>query len=306
MIPSFIITFRETLEAALVVGIVLSYLYRVKQTKYNNVVYTGVTAGIVASIIGALLFTALAGGFTGRAEEIFEGITMLVGALLLTTMILWMMRQKHIAKELEDKVATELTKVHTFGIFSLVFVAILREGIETAIFLRAASFASTSNNMFGALTGMIAAILLGYAMFLGSMKINIKKFFNITSILLILFAAGLVAHGVHELQEAKVVPTGVEHVWDINPSLKPDGGYPVLHEKGYIGGILTSLFGYNGNPSLIEVLSYFIYLFIVFVLWQNIERSKRSEMPPIEVKKEIMKATSGGIKISVSTPETVN
>jgi len=160
--------------------------------------------------------------------------------------------------------------------------------------------------MFGALTGMIAAILLGYAMFLGSMKINIKKFFNITSILLILFAAGLVAHGVHELQEAKVVPTGVEHVWDINPSLKPDGGYPVLHEKGYIGGILTSLFGYNGNPSLIEVLSYFIYLFIVFVLWQNIERSKRSEMPPIEVKKEIMKATSGGIKISVSTPETVN
>lgn len=102
MIPSFIITFRETLEAALVVGIVLSYLYRVKQTKHNNIVYAGVISGIVASIIGAILFTALAGGFTGRSEEIFEGITMLAGALLLTTMILWMMKQKHIAKKLEN------------------------------------------------------------------------------------------------------------------------------------------------------------------------------------------------------------
>lgn len=120
MIPSFVITFRETLEAALVVGIVLSYLYRVQQTKHNRTVYVAVISGIVASIIGAILFTALAGGFTGRAEEIFEGVTMLVGALLLTTMILWMMKQKHIAKDLENKVAAELTKAHAFGIFSLV------------------------------------------------------------------------------------------------------------------------------------------------------------------------------------------
>jgi high-affinity iron transporter len=278
MIPSFIITFRETLEAALVVGIVLSYLYRVKQTKYNNVVYAGVISGIVASIIGAILFTILAGGFTGRTEEIFEGFTMLIGALLLTTMILWMMKQKHIARELENKVATELTKAYTFGLFSLVFIAILREGIETVIFLRAASFVSTSNNMIGALAGIIVAILLGYTMFLGSMKINIKKFFDITSILLILFAAGLVAHGVHELQEAQIIPTMVEHVWDINPPVNPDGDYPVLHEKGHIGSILKSLFGYNGNPSLIEVFSYFTYLVLVFVLWQNIERSKRDEI----------------------------
>ncbi len=109
MIQSFIITFRETLEAALVVGIILSYLVRIKQTKYNSVVYIGIALGIIASIIGALLFTIVAGGFTGRAAEIFEGITMLVGALLLTTMILWMMNQKHIAKELEDKVSRELT-----------------------------------------------------------------------------------------------------------------------------------------------------------------------------------------------------
>ncbi len=272
MIPSFIITFREVLEAALIVGIILSYLAKTKQTQYNNVVYIGVASGVVASIIGAFLFKILAGGFTGRAEEIFEGITMLVGASLLTTMILWMMKQKHIAKEIEDRVATELTEAHRFGLFLLIFVAVLREGIETVIFLGASSFVSTNNTLVGALAGIIAAIFLGYAIFVGSRKINIKKFFNITSIMLILFAAGLVAYGIHELQEAAIVPTIIEHVWDINPSLNLDSSYPLLHEKGYIGSLLKGLFGYNGNPSLIEVLSYFVYLVVVFLLWRNIEK----------------------------------
>jgi high-affinity iron transporter len=136
MIPSFIISFREVLEAALVVGIILSYLVKTKQTKHNNVVYYGVISGILASIIGAFLFTKIAGGFSGRAEEIFEGVTMLAGAFLLTTMILWMMRQKHIAKEIEQRVDTEIKNTHKFGLFALVFIAVLREGIETVIFLR--------------------------------------------------------------------------------------------------------------------------------------------------------------------------
>ena len=275
MIPSFLITFREVLEAALIVGIVLSYLIRTRQAQYNNIVYLGVALGIVASIIGAIVFTAIAGGFTGRAEKIFEGITMLVGAFLLTTMILWMMKQKQVAQELEHRVATEITKRHKFGLFLLVFVAILREGIETVIFLNAASFISVNNSIFAAFAGIVAAILLGYAIFLGSMKINIKKFFNITSIILILFAAGLVAHGIHELQEAKIITTVIENVWDINPAVNPDGSYPILHEKGYIGSILKSLFGYNGNPSLVEVLSYLVYLLFVFGLWKNIESADR-------------------------------
>ncbi|MFC1976305.1 FTR1 family protein [Chloroflexota bacterium] len=272
MIPSFIITFRETLEMALIVGIILSYLSRIKQTRYNNIVYAGVASGIAASVVGALLFSAIAGGFTGRSEEIFEGITMLIGAFLLTGMILWMMKQKHVATELEQKVATELVQARRFGLFLLVFIAILREGIEIVIFLGASNFASTDNNLIGALNGIAAAILLGYAIFFGSMKINLKKFFEITSILLILFAAGLVAHGVHEFQEAHIVPTAIEHVWDINPPLDSDNSYPLLHEKGYIGSLLKGLLGYNGNPSLIEVLSYLIYLVFAFVLWKNIDK----------------------------------
>lgn len=274
MIADFIITFRETLEAALIIGIILSYLAKTKQTKYNSVIYLGVFAGIVASIFGAFLFNSFAGGFTGRTEQIFEGVTMLFGAILLTTVILWMFKQTHLAKDLEQRVNAKVLQASKIGLFLLIFVAVLREGIETVIFLRAASFVSGGNSLMGALLGVVVAIFIGYLIFVGSKKINLQKFFTITSILLILFAAGLVAHGVHEFQEAAIVPTFVEHVWDINPSapLAEQGIYPLLHEKGYIGNILKGLFGYNGNPSLLEVLSYLIYLGIAFVLWKRIAR----------------------------------
>src|SRR3989338_9100616 len=181
MIASFIITFRETLEAALIIGIILSYLIRTKQTRFNNVVYLGIGTGVVASIIGALLFNVLAGGFEGKAEQIFEGITMLIGAALLTTMILWMMKQKHVAHQIQSEVHDKLAEARKFGLFMLVFVAVLRDGIETVIFLGASSFISSDNNLIGALGGIIAAIILGYLIFVGSMKINLKRFFNITS-----------------------------------------------------------------------------------------------------------------------------
>ncbi|MFH1125855.1 MAG: FTR1 family protein [Candidatus Altiarchaeota archaeon] len=272
MISSFIITFRETLEAALIVGIVLSYLVKTRQTTYLRTVYAAIISGVVASIIGAVLFNSLAGGFTGRAEEIFEGVTMLIGAFLLTTMILWMLSQKHIASELENKVSLEINEAHKIGLFSLVFVSVLREGIETVIFLGAANFASADNNPVGLLAGIFAAILVGYGIFAGSMKMNLKKFFNATSILLILFAAGLVAGGVHGLQEAGILPEFVEHVWDVNPQVNQDGSYPLLHEKGYFGGLLHDLFGYRGDPSLMEVLGYLTYLALAVVLWKNTER----------------------------------
>lgn len=283
MIASFVITFRETLEAALIVGIVLSYLARTKQTRFNRVVYLSIAAAIIASIAGALLFTTLAGGFTGRAEQIFGGVTTLIGAALLTTMILWMMRQRRIAAELQEKVATEVSEAHSFGLFSLVFVAVLREGIETVIFLGAASLVASGNSLIGAAAGILVAILAGYGIFAGSMRLDLRKFFTVTSILLILFAAGLVAHGVHELQEAGIIPTVVEHLWDINPPVNPDGTYPPLHENGYIGSILKGLFGYNGNPSLMEVVSYAAYLIIVAVLWTKVGRaSATSSQAPVK------------------------
>jgi len=273
MISSFIITFRETLEAALIIGIILAYLIKTKREKYNNIVYLGIASAIIASIIGAFLFNSIAGGFTGRAEEIFEGFAMIFASFLITFMILWMLKQKHIVINLHKKVNKEIQEKHRLGIFFLVFVSVLREGIETVIFLGAASFAATTkNSIMGAILGIVAAIILGYAIFIGSKKVNIKAFFNATSIILILFAAGLTAHGIHEFQEANVIPTYIGHVWDINPELNLDGTYPMLHEKGTVGSIATGLVGYNGNPSLIEVISYITYILLIVFLWKNIDR----------------------------------
>ncbi len=275
MIASFVITFRETLEAALIVGIILSYLVRIKKIKYNNVVYFGVFSGIFASLLGALLFISIKGDFTGRLEQIFEATMMLVGAFLLTTMIFWMMKQKHIAKELEKRVAEEISETHRFGLFFLVFISIFREGIETVIFLGASSILSSNNTLFGAILGILAAIFLGYLIFVGTKKINLKIFFNITSILLILFSAGLVSHAIHELQEVNVFPVLDEHIWDINPKVLIDGSYPLLHENGYIGGTLKGLFGYDGDPSFLEVVGYLIYIILVLALLRNINRIHR-------------------------------
>jgi len=266
MLQSFIIIFRETLEVALVVGIVLGYLVRSGQSEYKKSVYLGLAAGVAASVLGAFGFQLLAGGFSGRAEQIFEGITMLAGAILLTTLIIWMIRKSAKSAELERKVAKRMEGTRRAGLLLLIFFAVLREGIESVIFLSAARFASGENNMLGAGLGLVTAVVLGLLLFRGALLVNLRSFFTATNILLIMFAAGLVAGGVHELQEAGVIPIVLEHVWDINPSVVGDG-YPVLHENGLLGSIAKGLFGYNGNPSLIEIIVYLLYLIAVLSTW---------------------------------------
>jgi len=267
MLESFLVTSRETLEASLVIGIVLAYLNRTNNQNYRKTVYYGMIFGILASIIAAFVFTLFAGGFEGKAEQIFEGATMLIGAFLLTTMILWMMKQRHIAKEIEGKVEKHLMSTPLFshiGIFMIIFVAIIREGVETVIFLNALNYASGINFIGGTL-GIIAAVIVGYLFFVSTRKINLKKLFNVSSILLILFAAGLFAHGIHEFEEAGLVSGVITPLFDINY---------ILNEKGIIGSFLKGLFGYNGNPSLIEVITYASYLVLIFFLYKRIENSR--------------------------------
>src|SRR3989338_6735716 len=277
VLSSFLITSRETLEAALVVGIVLAYLTKTNNEQYKKAVYYGIFAGIVLSIFSAFLFNIFAGGFEGRAEEIFEGFTMLFAAALLTTMILWMMKQRKIAQEIENKVAKHIAKAqfnqaYAYGLFALIVVAVLSEGVETVIFFSALNYAA-GISFIGATLGVITAIAIGYLFFASTRKINLKKFFSISSIFLILIAAGLVAHGIHELEEAKLLNPIIEHVWDINPVVAVEGVYPALHENGVIGSFLKGLFGYNGNPSLLEVLFYAAYLVGIFYLYWRIGSS---------------------------------
>jgi high-affinity iron transporter len=272
VLSSFLITSRETLEAALVVGIVLAYLNRTHNYQYKKTVYLGIFFGVFLSIVSAFLFNIFAGGFSGRAEEIFEGFTMLFAAALLTTMILWMMKQRKIAQEIEGRVAKHIEKAgfsqtYAYGLFALIVVAILREGVETVVFFSALNYAS-GISFIGASLGIVVAIGIGYLFFASTKKVNLNKFFSISSIFLILIAAGLVAHGIHEFQEADIMPYTVKEVWDTNG---------VVNENGIFGSFLKGLFGYNGNPSLIEVIAYFGYLIGIFYIYfriGNISKSK--------------------------------
>lgn len=266
---AFIIMFREAFEAVLIIGIILSYLHRTNQNEYKQTVYLGIVAAIVVSIITAFSISYITDGFTGRAEKLFEGITMLVTVLFLTYMIMWCIKHKHNISDIESKVSKDILKGYRWGIFFLVFVGVLREGVESVLFLRGVMQAYDIKVLWFSILGVLTATALGYMLFKGLIKFRLKLFFNITSLILILFAAGLLAHGTHELQEAKLIPTIIENVYNINPA---SSSHP-LHEKGYIGSILVSLFGYNGNPSLIEVLSYLTYLIVVFGWWRNINQN---------------------------------
>jgi high-affinity iron transporter len=271
VISSFLITSRETLEAALVVGIVIAYLNRTQNYQYKKTVYWGIFFGVLLSIFSAVLFHIFAGGFSGRAEEIFEGFTMLFAAALLTTMILWMMKQRKIAQDIEGKVAKHIenagfNQTYAYGLFALIVVAILREGVETVVFFSALNYAS-GISFIGATLGIIVAIGIGYLFFASTKKVNLKKFFSITSIFLILIAAGLVAHGIHEFQEANILPYAIKEVWNTNS---------FINEKGIFGSFLKGLFGYNGNPSLMEILAYFGYLIGIFHIYFKLGKVSKS------------------------------
>ncbi len=268
MLSSLIITFRETLEIALVVGILLAYLQKTKNRQHNKMVWYGVAAGIGLSFILAWIFTKYLGGFEGKYEQIYEGIVMIMAAGLITWMIFWMITQKHkIKKNIEEKAEAHLKNDHPSGLFLIAFISVAREGIETVIFLQAAMIQTDKQNvLFGGILGIIIAILLGYLFYKGIEKISLQKFFTATEILLIFFAAGLFAHSIHEFQEAAILPIYIEHLWDING---------IINEKGTFGEILKGLFGYNGNPSLLEVSGYFLYLILIIIGWKRIEKGKK-------------------------------
>jgi len=272
MLASALITLREGLEAALIVGIVLGVLRKLRcpepvegeHTDYSRPVWAGVLAAVVVSIAAGVALNVLGVAFEGRGERIFEGLTMLLAAGVLTWMIFWMQRQgRQIQTELELDVRRAVAANSTWALFGLAFVAVVREGIETVLFLTAAAFSATSmQTLVGGAAGLIVALALGWLMFAAGKRLDVRSFFRVTGVLLILFAAGLVAHGVHELQEAALLPTLMEHVWDINP---------ILDERSAVGTFLKALFGYNGDPSLLEVIAYITYFSVVGIvsLWQG-------------------------------------
>ena len=286
MVASALITLREGLEAALIVGIVLSVLRRLGRLDRSRPVWAGVLAAVGVSVVIGLALNALGVAFEGRGEEIFEGVAMLLAAGVLTWMIFWMQRQgRQIQAELESDVRQAVNTGSGWALFSLAFVAVVREGIETVLFLTAAAFSATpAQTLVGGALGLAGAVVLGWLMFAAGKRLDVRPFFRVTGVLLTLFAAGLVAHGVHELQEAALLPTLVEHVWDVNH---------ILNENGVVGSLLKALLGYNGNPSLIEVCSYVLYFAAVY-LATRLSRGRALSRPRTR-DREMANAPSSGM-----------
>ena len=275
MISSFIIVFREVLEAALIVGIVLSYIKRQNLNSFIVYVWSGTAAGVGASALGAVLFAWLAGGFSGRSEELFEGIVMLAGAVLLTTLILWIIKEENHIKKLESRVEQHTVAHRGVGLFFVIFIAVFREGVETIIFFHSLTITQGGWQWIGAAIGFVCALLLGFLIFIVEKKIRLGLFFKVTNIFLLLFAGGMIAYGIHELQDAGVVPVLIKHIYDINPVVVKEGAYPLFHDEGYIGGILKELIGYNGNPSFLEMTIYIAYIVSIVFVWVSF--SKRDQ-----------------------------
>ncbi|RJP53867.1 MAG: hypothetical protein C4583_03745 [Anaerolineaceae bacterium] len=253
MLASFLLSLREGLEAALIIGIVLGVLLKLKRTDLNGIVWRGVGLAALLSLISAIALNVLGMEFEGKGEEIFEGVAMLLAAGVLTWMILWMRNHGGSLKsEIEEQTSQAALGSGQKALFALAFLAVFREGIELALFLLAARLTSSPlQTISGALMGLSSAAILGWMLFASAIKLSLHGFFRTTNTLLIIFAAGLVGLGIHELNEAGVIPSVIEHVWDVNG---------ILSDKSETGLLLKALVGYNGNPSLTEVIAYVAYL----------------------------------------------
>ena len=264
MVASFLLSLREGIEAALIIGIVLGALRKLNRSEMAPTVWYGTLSALLVSLITGVVLTAFGLSLEGAAEQVFEGVAMLLAASVLTWMIFWMNRQaRSIKGELEAGVNRATAIGGRRALFSVAFLAVVREGIELALFLTAATFASDpQSTILGTLFGLGVAILLGWGLFASTLKLDLRRFFQVTGFLLILFAAGLVAYGVHEFNEVGCIPPVVEHVWDVNP---------ILDENSTLGLMLKAMFGYNSNPSLTEVMAYLSYYFATFfgLRWAN-------------------------------------
>lgn len=266
MFAGILITIREGLEAFLVVGILLGYLTKLKQQQYFKYVWAGSLVGILASTLIAYAFQILKIELKGVAAEVFEVSVAVIAIAVLSYMIVWMQKQsKDIKGNLQSKVNNALSKKQVWGIAVLAFVTVIREGIETALFLTAVT---GDGLLIGAVIGLILAAVMAVLLFKSTVKLELKKFFLVTGLLLIFVAAGLVSHSVHALGELGIVPQIVEHVWNFEW---------VISNASLLGRLLHAFIGYESSPSLMQAIAYSGYLLVIGKIFvNNLKTSARS------------------------------
>ena len=261
---AFVIALREGIEAALIVSIVLAYLKQLGRTDSSRLVWLGTALAVLLSAATGTVIFAVGAEFEGTSEQVFEGLVTLTAVGVLTWMIFWMRRQgARIKSDLQHKVDTALV-AGGLALAALAFFAVLREGVETALFLFAAAEGTAVEGggvgaqLVGAALGLVLAVVLGVLLYRGGIRMNLRSFFKITGAILIVVAAGLFAYSVHELQEAGWFPFLEAHAYDVSSTLPDNEG---------IGAILRGLVGFNADPGVLEVLAWLTYLVVVGFLY---------------------------------------
>ena len=274
----FIIVFREVLEASLVVGIIYLLIEKTNQAAHFTKLWYAVFASILASIaVGFMVIQAKNALGNNSTQALFEAIFLYLTAFLIWYVIFWLSKNVSDKKVLEGQ-ALNAMEISSWGIFFVVFFAILREGFETAIFLISSFSITGTFSYIGFISGAALAILIGYLIVTQGRKIDLRGVFKYTTLLLVFLSAGMIAYGTHEAEEYLVKSEQIEksdiyRVWDIlEPTQSAETGqtiYHPLHDKGSIGLFLKGFFGYNSNPNIPEVILWFMAMLFGLNMWRR-------------------------------------
>jgi high-affinity iron transporter len=269
-----VLIFREGLEAALILAIMLGYLRKIGRLEARPAVWAGALSAAGLAIVFTLALQMLGAQFDYPAKGIYEGVTSLLAVAMLTFMIYWMARQaRYIKGSLEHSMRESLYRGASWGLFGVAFLTVAREGVETALFLSASAFqTSGAATLIGGLTGLALALVAAWAVYVAGVRLNIKTFFRVTSVLLLVFGAAIFRYAIHEFEEVGWLPPIIEHVWNTGPWL-PVGSTA--------GAILQALIGYTSTPSLLQVIGYFGYLAVTGLLvFGPFGRATTSQLEP--------------------------
>lgn len=272
MFPSFLIGLREGLEAALIVGILVAYLVRTDRRDRLKILWIGVGAAVAVSLaVGAFLEYAV-DNLGDEALAPFVGYTSLITVVLVTTMVFWMQRTaRRMKSDLEGHLSQALA-AGPVAILATAFVAVVREGIETALFLwsNVQATGGSAASVIGAVIGIGASVVLGWLVYRRSVHIDLSKFFTITGVMLIVIAAGVLSYGLHELAEGGVIPTTAT-AFDITSWFDKDSWYAAL---------LRGVFGFRPAPNVLEVAAWFAYVIpVTWLFLRGISSAPKASQP---------------------------
>lgn len=270
-LANFLIALREGVEAALIVGVVAAYLVKVGRKNLLPKVGLGV---VIAAAIPLSLGAIMTWGpytLSFQAQEILGGTLSLVAVAMVTWMILWMSsNSRQFARKLREDTAAQLASDSDWGVVWIAFIAVAREGIETALFVWATIKSSAESAIaapaLGVVTGLLVAVVIGWLIYTGSARINLSIFFNVTGLLLIFVAAGIVSYGIGDLQEASVIPGWGTHIYDITAYL--DGSvYSWLTTSSWWWTLLEAMFNVNASPTHLQLIGWVLYIVIILPLF---------------------------------------